>query len=63
MGLSTREREVLSLLASGMSNREIAEKLVLSVRTVERHVANIYDKARINGRAQAAAFALRYHLI
>ena len=43
-GLSPREIEVLQLLASGRNNREIAETLFLSVRTVERHITNLYAK-------------------
>jgi ATP/maltotriose-dependent transcriptional regulator MalT len=56
--LSRREHEVLRLLAHGRSNDEIARELVLSVRTVERHVANIYAKIGVSGRtARAAATA------
>jgi DNA-binding CsgD family transcriptional regulator/tetratricopeptide (TPR) repeat protein len=56
--LSRREREVLALLAQGRTNDEIAATLVLSVRTVERHVANTYRKLRLSGRsARAAAVA------
>ncbi len=63
--LSQREVEVLRLLAEGTSNREIAERLVLSERTVERHIANIYARIGVGGRsarAGAAAFALRHGL-
>jgi non-specific serine/threonine protein kinase len=62
-GLSRREVEVLRLLASGGSNREIADILHLSVRTVERHVDNLYGKIGAHGRADATAFALRQHLV
>jgi DNA-binding NarL/FixJ family response regulator len=56
--LTAREREVLRLLAGGSSNAAIAQELVLSVRTVERHVENIYDKIGVSGRtARAAATA------
>lgn len=55
--LSQREREVLALLALGRSNEEIAAELVLSVRTVERHVANTYRKLRLSGRTARAAAA------
>ena len=51
-GLSDRERDVARLLAQGLSNREIAETLVLSRRTVETHVANIFNKLGFNSRAQ-----------
>jgi DNA-binding CsgD family transcriptional regulator len=60
-GLTAREREVLRLVAKGRSNQEIAAELVLSVRTVERHISNIYDKIGAAGkvaRATAAAYAL-----
>lgn len=56
--LSPREREVLRLVARGDSNEQIARALVLSVRTVERHVANVYAKLGLSGRtARAAATA------
>ncbi len=59
--LSEREREVLGLVAQGSSNAEIAAVLVLSVRTVERHVANIYGKLGMSGRtARAAVTAWAY---
>ncbi len=53
--LSPREREVLVLVARGRSNEEIARALVLSVRTVERHVANVYTKLGLSGRSARAA--------
>ena len=56
-GLTAREVEVLRLVARGRSNQEIATELVLSVRTVERHIANIYDKIGASGRAARAAAA------
>jgi LuxR family maltose regulon positive regulatory protein len=56
-GLTARELEVLRLVAHGRSNPEIAGELVLSVRTVERHIANIYDKIGASGRAARAAAA------
>jgi DNA-binding NarL/FixJ family response regulator len=56
-GLTARELEVLRLVARGRSNQEIADELVLSVRTVERHIANIYDKIGASGRAARAAAA------
>jgi DNA-binding CsgD family transcriptional regulator len=57
-GLTHQEVEVLRLIAGGRSNREIADALVLSVRTVERHVTNIYRKIDARGRADATAFAI-----
>jgi len=52
----------LSLIAEGHSNREIAEALFLSPRTVERHIANIYLKIDVHTKAEATAFAKRQHL-
>lgn len=57
-GLTPREVEVLRLLAAGESNREIAEQLVLSPRTAERHVAGIYRKIGARRRADAISYAL-----
>ena len=53
-GLSAREAEVLRLVARGLSNHDIARELVISVRTVERHVANVYDKIGASGRTARA---------
>jgi DNA-binding NarL/FixJ family response regulator len=58
--LSTREEQILALVAQGQSNEEIATTLVLSVRTVERHLSNIYTKLRVSGKAARAAAAARY---
>ena len=60
-GLSAREVEVLRLVADGRSNEEIAEALVLSVRTVERHLATAYQKLGLRGRSARAA-AVRHIL-
>jgi DNA-binding CsgD family transcriptional regulator len=60
--LTRREIEVLRLVVSGKSSREVAEELVLSPRTVERHIANIYRKTETHGRAQLATYAARYKL-
>jgi DNA-binding CsgD family transcriptional regulator len=63
VGLSPREIEVLRLVATGRRNREIAETLFLSVRTVERHLTNLYSKIGAEGRAEAVAFAHSHDLI
>lgn len=56
-GLTRREAEVLALVARGLSNREVAEALVLSEKTVARHLANLYTKLGVGSRTAAAAFA------
>lgn len=61
--LTDRETEVLKLVASGLSNKEIAQELSLSVHTVQRHVANIYSKIGARGRADATAYALKHRLL
>jgi DNA-binding NarL/FixJ family response regulator len=61
-GLSPRETEVLRLLASGKSSREISSELTLAVRTVERHITNVYRKIGAHNRAQATSFALEHGL-
>ena len=58
-GLSLREVEVLRLIASGKSNQQIADELVISLFTVNRHVSNIYAKTGLANRAEAASYATR----
>jgi HD-GYP domain-containing protein (c-di-GMP phosphodiesterase class II)/DNA-binding CsgD family transcriptional regulator len=62
-GLTEREVEVLGLLAHGMTNKEIAGKLFLSAKTVQHHVAHIYDKIDRRTRAGAAMFAMEHRLV
>ncbi len=62
-GLSPRELEVLRLVASGKSNREIASTLVISEHTVARHLQNIYAKLRVSSRAAATAYAFEHGLV
>ena len=61
--LSDREMEMLKLLATGMSNKEIAEKLCLSLRTVKAHMSNIFTKMNVASRSEALVEALRRGLL
>jgi ATP/maltotriose-dependent transcriptional regulator MalT len=62
-GLTGRELEVLRLIASGSTNRAIAGTLVLSEKTVARHVSNIFTKLGLSSRAAATAYAYEHHLV
>jgi ATP/maltotriose-dependent transcriptional regulator MalT len=61
-GLTTREVEVLGLIAEGRSNKEIAAQLHLSPKTISRHLTNIYNKIDVTSRSGATAFAFEHHL-
>lgn len=61
--LTRRELEVLKLLAIGKYNKEVAEELEISERTVKNHVSNIFKKIGVTDRTQAAVFAIRNNLI
>jgi DNA-binding NarL/FixJ family response regulator/tetratricopeptide (TPR) repeat protein len=61
--LTKREREVLQLVAEGHTDREVADVLVLSHRTVHRHLSNIFIKLDVPGRASAVAYAIRHGLV
>jgi DNA-binding NarL/FixJ family response regulator len=62
--LTEREREVLELLVQGVtSNRELAERLIVSENTVKYHLRNILDKLHLQNRAQVVAYALRHGLV
>jgi DNA-binding NarL/FixJ family response regulator len=60
--LTDREREVLDLIAHGSTNREIAEKMVISEKTVKTHVSNLLDKLGLEDRTRAAIWALKHGL-
>lgn len=61
--LSEREQEVLRLIATGLTNREIAEKLVVGEETIKTHVGNILTKLHLNHRMQAVIYALKCGLV
>jgi DNA-binding CsgD family transcriptional regulator len=62
-GLTARELEVLRLVAAGATNKAIATDLVLSERTIDRHVSNIFTKVGVTSRAAATAFAYKHELV
>ena len=61
--LTGREVEVLRLVASGMTNREISNKLFISEKTVARHISNIFTKLDLSSRAAATAYAYQHRLV
>jgi HD-GYP domain-containing protein (c-di-GMP phosphodiesterase class II) len=63
MGLTNREVEVLRLLVRGLSNKEVADQLVISRKTAGSHVEHIYSKIGVSNRAQASLFAIKHGLM
>jgi DNA-binding NarL/FixJ family response regulator len=61
--LSSRERQVLTLVASGKTNRQIAADLAISEHTVARHISNIFNKLGVTSRTAASAFAFEHDLL
>lgn len=61
--LTLRQREILKMIAEGKSNKEIGDLLCISVRTVERHRANIMDKLNVRKTAELVQYALRHHYL
>ncbi len=61
--LSTREREVLLLAAQGLSSKEVARRLFISERTVQTHLASIYDKLGSKNKTEALLLALKYGVV
>jgi DNA-binding NarL/FixJ family response regulator len=61
--LTRREHQVLRLIAAGKTNKAIAAELVLSDRTVDRHVSNIFTKLGLSSRAAATAYAYEHRLV
>ncbi len=62
-GLSAREVEVLRLVAQGMTDAQVADKLVLSPRTVQGHLRSIYNKINVNSRSAATRYAVEHKLV
>lgn len=61
--LTAREHEVLLLIAKGKSNKEIADELFITLKTVKTHVSNILSKLQVEDRTQAAIYAFQHHLV
>jgi DNA-binding NarL/FixJ family response regulator len=62
-GLTGREVEVLGLVATGKTNRQIATDLVISEKTVARHISNIFSKLQVSSRSAATAYAYKHDLV
>ena len=62
-GLSDREVEVLRLVAQGLTNEQVAERLVISARTVDTHLTSIYSKIGVSSRVSATRYAMQHHLV
>jgi NarL family two-component system response regulator LiaR len=61
--MTGREKEILALMVEGLSNNEIAERLIVSQSTVKFHVSNILSKLGVTGRTEAVAIAVKRHLV
>ncbi len=61
--LTSREKEILALVASGTMNRHIAEQLVITENTVKNHIKNVLEKLHLDNRVQLAAYAMRHGII
>ena len=62
-GLTEREREVLTLIAQGLTNQQIAQKLFISIKTVQTHRAHILEKLGLHDRTELVRYAIRKGLI
>ena len=61
-GLTTREAEVLGLVAQGLTNEQVAEQLIISSRTVNTHLTSIYGKIGVSSRSAATRYAIEHRL-
>lgn len=61
--MTVREKEILALMVEGLSNNEIAERIIVSQSTVKFHVSNILSKLGVTGRTEAVALAVKHHLV
>ena len=62
-GLTTREVEVLRVVAQGLTNEQVAQRLVISPRTVDMHLTSIYSKIGVSSRGAATRYAMEHHLL
>ncbi len=62
-GLTAREGEVLRLVAQGLTNEQVAQRLVISPRTVDTHLTSIYSKLGVSSRSAATRYAVQHHLV
>jgi len=62
-GLTAREVEVLQVVAQGLTNEQVAQRLVISPRTVDTHLTSIYSKLGVSSRSAATRYAMQHHLV
>ena len=62
-GLTAREVEVLRLVAQGLTNEQVAQRLIISPRTVDTHLTSIYSKIGVSSRSAATRYAMEHHLV
>ena len=62
-GLTSREVEILQLVANGLTNRQLADQLGVSIRTVDAHLRSVYAKLNVKSRSAATRYAVEHHLV
>jgi len=62
-GLTAREVEILQLVANGLTNRQLADQLGVSIRTVDAHLRSVYAKLNVKSRSAATRYAVEHHLV